>query len=197
MLNIGITGGIGSGKSTICKFFSVLGIPVYNADLAARILMNQKESIRKALKDQFGEMLYQEGMLNRKYLALKIFNDPDLLSFVNRIVHPEVRKDYLAWASSQKIVPYALQEAAILFESGADQDLDATIMVSAPEALRIDRIMRRDNLSLPEIHKRIASQMPEEEKMKRSRFVILNDDAHPVIPQILEIDRILRLESKN
>jgi len=128
---------------------------------------------------------------------LKIFNDPDLLGFVNRIVHPEVRKDYLAWASSQKMVPYALQEAAILFESGADQDLDATIMVSAPEALRIERIMRRDHLSLPEINKRIASQMPEEEKMKRSRFVILNDDAHPVIPQILEIDQILRLESKN
>lgn len=186
MLKIGLTGGIGSGKSTVAKIFETLGIPVYYADAEAKRLMNSSETIKVAIRQHFGEAAYKNDELDRKYLAHIVFNDPGKLELLNALIHPVTINDAEEWMQRQA-APYSIKEAALLFESGAAENLDFIIGVYAPQALRIKRVMKRDGLSADEIMKRINRQVNEEMKMKLCDFVIINNEQELLIPQILKL----------
>jgi dephospho-CoA kinase len=190
MLHIGLTGGIGSGKSTVAQLFEVLGIPVYYADDAAKQLMNTDAALKTGIKKKFGEEIYKSGELDRQYLASIVFNDPDKLELLNSLVHPATIRDAEQWFR-QQTTAYIIKEAALLFESGAADHLDLVIGVYAPEDLRIKRAMDRDGVSREEVMKRINRQMDEEMKMKRCDFIITNDEQQLVIPQVLELHQKL------
>lgn len=193
MLRIGITGGIGSGKSTAAKVFEVLGIPVYNADDAAKRLMNEDEELKQKIKEQFGEAVYTDGRLNKKQLADIVFNAPEKLTVLNSLVHPVTLKDAENWMQRQSSA-YALKEAALIFESGAQEQLDYVIGVAAPAPLRILRTMQRDHVSREEVLARMEKQMDEPVKIKLCDFVINNDEQQMLLPQILELhDKLLSL----
>lgn len=186
MLKIGLTGGIGSGKSTVAKIFEVLGIPVYYADTEAKRLMNINEKIKESIRQHFGEATYKNEDLDRKYLADIVFNNPEKLELLNALIHPVTIKDAEEWMQRQA-APYSIKEAALLFESGAAENLDFVIGVYAPQALRIKRVIKRDNLSQDEIVKRINRQVNEEMKMKLCDFVITNNEQELLIPQVLKL----------
>lgn len=188
MVLIGLTGGIGSGKSTVAKVFETLGIPVYYADDEAKRLMNTDERLKQEIIKQFGIESYQDGTLNRPYIASLVFTNKEKLSLLNSLVHPVTIEDSQKWVL-QQISPYVIREAALLFESGANKGLDFVIGVSAPVPLRIQRVIQRDGLSKEEIEQRISRQMDEEEKTKKCDFVILNDEKQLVIPQVLDIHK--------
>lgn len=190
MLKVGITGGIGSGKSTVAQLFTVLGIPVYSADDAAKRLMNENEELVKNIKALFGEPAYANGTLNRKYLSGIVFNDPKKLAQLNAIVHPVTLKDADEWMKKQT-TPYAIKEAALMFESGAQEHLDFIIGVSAPAHLRIQRAMLRDNISREEVMARMNKQVDETIKMRLCDYVIYNDEQQMVIPQVLALHQRL------
>lgn len=189
-IKAGLTGGIGSGKSTVAKIFEVLGIPVYYADAAARELMNTDPGIKAAVTAAFGEQAYLDGQLNRAYISSVVFNDKDKLDLLNAITHPATIRAADEWMKKQT-APYTIKEAALLFESGANEHLDLVIGVSAPLPLRIKRVQQRDGISEEEILKRISRQMNEEEKMNRCDFVIINDEEQLLIPQVLAIHQQL------
>lgn len=191
MLKIGITGGIGSGKTTVCTLFEVLGIPVYYADEEARALMNQQPEIISGIKALFGNHIYRDGQLDRAALSAAVFGDNEKVQALNALVHPAVFAHADAWMAAQQS-PYALKEAALFFESGGHLHMDKMIGVSAPEELRIARTMQRSKLSRAEVEARMAAQMEEAAKMKRCDFVIINDDTQALVPQVLQIDRELR-----
>lgn len=191
MLKIGLTGGIGSGKSTVAKVFETLGIPVYYADDAAKRLMNTDENLKKNIKKYFGEESYINNNLNRSYIASLVFIDKIKLDLLNSLVHPATIADAETWISEQT-TPYVIREAALLFESGANIGLDYIIGVSAPLTLRIQRVIQRDGLTIEEVNLRIAKQMDEVEKMKKCDFIISNDEKQLVIPQVLELDKKFR-----
>jgi dephospho-CoA kinase len=186
MLKVGITGGIGSGKSTVTKIFSSLGVPVYFADDAAKRLMNEDPEIQLQLMKAFGADTYMEGVLNRKYLSSIVFNDPVKLELLNSIVHPVTIHDAAVWMSKQT-APYVIKEAALIFESGSQDMLDHVIGVYAPESLRIYRVMKRDGVTREDVKARMRKQIEETVKMRLCDTVILNDEQHLVIPQILEL----------
>lgn len=187
MLKVGITGGIGSGKTTICRVFEILGVPVFNADNVAKSIMYKDLELVKKIKTRFGKDAYFEnGEVNRKYLAKIVFNDAEALDSLNKLVHPATIQAFKDWALLQNS-QYCLHEAAILFESGAYKTCDYTILVSAPEDRRMSRVMARDGVSSLEVKARIDKQMPEHEKMELADFVILNDETIAVIPQILKL----------
>lgn len=186
MLKIGLTGGIGSGKSTVAKVFETLGIPVYYADSAARHLMNSDPGLKEAILSEFGPEAYTDHQLNRSFLAARVFNDPQALDKLNRLVHPVTIRDAEEWMQKQNS-PYTIKEAALLFESGANKGLDLVIGVSAPQPLRIKRVKERDGLSEEEVLKRISRQMNEAEKMSLCDEVILNNEQELVIPQVLAL----------
>jgi dephospho-CoA kinase len=187
-LKVGITGGIGSGKTTVCKIFETLGIPVYYADDRAKSLMVENKDLVARIKQIFGENAYtEEGELNRNYISQVAFTNPEKLKELNAAVHPVVLEDGIKWHEAQTHVPYTLKEAALLFESGSYMALDKIITVTAPVEVRIERVMKRNKTSREEVEARIAKQMPEEEKAKRSDFVINNDGEHALIPQVMEI----------
>jgi dephospho-CoA kinase len=188
---VGLTGGIGSGKSTVADFFSLLQIPIYKADSAAKTLMDSDSELVSGIQELLGPESYSNGHLNRPYIASRIFSNPALLAQMNALVHPAVKKDFIAWANAQKS-PYVIREAAILFESGTFQDCDFIITVFAPENLRLSRVMKRDRTEMEEVKKRMANQWPDEKKIERSHAVIFNDDQQLLIPQILELDAQLR-----
>ncbi len=190
MLKIGITGGIGSGKSTVAKLFEVLGIPVYAADEAGRRLMNENEIVKKKVKEFFGEAAYTNEILNRKYLAEIVFNNEEQLARLNAIVHPATLKDADDWMNNQ-YSPYAIKEAAILFESGAHEHLDYVIGVSAPAPLRIERAMQRDNVTREQVIARMNRQINETVKMRLCDFIIYNDEEQLVIPQVIALHQKL------
>lgn len=193
MIKVGVTGGIGSGKSLICKVFEKLGIPVFYADKEAKKLLYDDPQVKKAMVDCFGKNIYDEKGIKKAFLASKIFNNKDALRTVNSIVHPAVRKLFLKWAREKEtaLLPYVVEEAAILFESGAYKDLDLNILVYAPEKLRIKRVMQRDNLDQQHIKARIKHQMKDEEKIQMADEVIYNDESQLVTPQILKIHQQL------
>ncbi|MDX1667272.1 MAG: dephospho-CoA kinase, partial [Saprospiraceae bacterium] len=169
MLKVGITGGIGSGKTTVSRIFESIGIPVYYADDRAKWLMKNDAQIVRKIKKAFGEEAYtSEGELNRTFLADRVFGDEEQLRRLNRIVHPAVRRDADHWHLNQSGVPYTLKEAALLFESGSYRYLDRIISVTAPRALRIKRVMKRDGVSRGKVLARIEHQIPEAEKVRRS-----------------------------
>ncbi|HMT74205.1 MAG TPA: dephospho-CoA kinase [Chitinophagaceae bacterium] len=195
MLLIGLTGGIGSGKSTVAKVFETLGIPVYYADDAAKRLMNTNPSLKQEIVRHFGTESYKDGILNRAYIASIVFGNKEKLNQLNSLVHPATIEDSQQWVN-QQTAPYIIREAALLFESGASKGLDYVIGVSAPLLLRIQRVMQRDGLSKGEIEQRISRQMDEEEKMRLCDFVINNDEQTLIITQILELDKKLRALKK-
>lgn len=193
MLQIGITGGIGSGKTTVCKIFELLGIPVYYADERAKQLMTSDPDLIQKLKEAFGEEVYNGGgNLNRGYLAGIVFHDKAKLDTLNSIVHPAVGIDGLRWHESQKDVPFTLKEAALFFENGSYKKMDKMITVTAPEHIRIERVIARDNVDAASVQARINKQLPESEKVKLSHFVINNDGKHSLIPQVMEIYNYLK-----
>ena len=186
MLKIGLTGGIGSGKSTVAKIFETLGIPVYYADAEAKRLMNSSETLKKVIRQNFGEATYENDQLNRKYLAGIVFNNPEKLELLNALIHPVTINDAEQWMQQQS-APYSIKEAALLFESGATENLDFIVGVYAPQALRIKRVMKRDGLTTDEIMKRINRQVNEEMKMKLCDFVITNNEQELLVPQVLKL----------
>ena len=191
MLSVGLTGGIGSGKTTIAAVFDALGIPVYNADAAAKRLMNEDEVLKAQLLDMFGEGLYKKNQLDRAYLANIVFGNKEKLKALNNLVHPLTIADATQWFQKQTS-PYAIKEAALIFESDSWKDLDAVIGVSAPETIRIQRVMKRDNIDAQQVAARMAQQMDEAQKMSKCDYIITNDDVSLVMPQILKIDQLLR-----
>jgi dephospho-CoA kinase len=189
LLQIGITGGIGAGKSLISRIFSCLGTPVYDADSRAKYVMTTDGILLSRIRKEFGELSFNaDGSLNRAYLSEKVFNDAEKLSVLNSLVHPRVAEDYMQWIEKHKRYPYVLKEAALLFESGSYKQLDKVILVYAPETLRIQRVMRRDpQRSESQVREIMTKQMHEEEKLKRADAVIWNDETRLVIPAVLEL----------
>ena len=203
MFRVGLTGGIGSGKSTIAAIFEVLGIPVSYADREAKRVMNEDPELRGAIIEQFGAEAYvndkgqpdREGALNRKYLAKQVFSDPARLETLNSLVHPATIREGRKWMHAlDGCYPYAIREAAIIFETSAAAHLDFVIGVYAPATLRIHRTMQRDHITRDEVLQRMKNQIDEEIKMRLCDAVIVNDDQHAVLPQVLELhQRLLQL----
>ena len=189
-LRVGITGGIGSGKSTVAKIFELLGIPVYYADAAAKKLMNTDIILKEKLILTFGELTYEDGMLNRQYLSAIVFNNPEKLNLLNSLVHPATIADAEKWMAAQTS-PYAIKEAALIFETPAVKLLDKVIGVYCPTPLRIQRVMQRDGITEAAVLSRINQQMNEEEKMRLCDFVITNNETTLLITQVIKIHEAL------
>ncbi|HMQ08235.1 MAG TPA: dephospho-CoA kinase [Saprospiraceae bacterium] len=188
MLRIGLTGGIGSGKTTVGKLFEELGIPVYYADQRAKHLMNYDPDLKKQIKSLLGsESYYDNGRLNRTYVAYKVFNDRSLLQKINHLVHPAVHKDAERWYQTLGNVPFTIYEAALIFESNGHNRFDRIIVVSAPEEVRIQRVMDRDDVVREKVVERINNQIPQEEKDKKADFLIINVDLHSLKEQVRDI----------
>lgn len=185
-LKVGITGGIGSGKTTVANIFKTIGIPVFDADAAARKVMNEDEPLKQNIRNFFGNEAYINGILNRKYIADIVFNDAFKLEKLNAMVHPVTIAMAEKWMQ-QQTTPYVLKEAAIIFESGAALGLDYIIGVFAPQHVRIQRVMQRDKVSREEVLSRMSRQIDEFMKMKLCDFVITNDEQQLVIPQVLSV----------
>lgn len=193
---LGVTGGIGSGKTTVCRIFKVLGVPVFVADIEARRLMNTDHAIRREINAIAGEDLYTTGELDRKELARIIFNRPELLRQVNASVHPAILRIFDEWAGKSE-APYVIMEAAILFEAKADVLVDRVAAISAPVEERIARVMGRNDLSREEVLERINNQLEDDEREEQSYYVINNADNEMIIPEILKIhDDMLRLAER-
>jgi dephospho-CoA kinase len=186
-LKSGITGGIGSGKSTVAKIFALLGVPVYYADDAARAILHEDHEVLESIRKLFGDEVLVDGKPDRKRIAAQVFNDKEKLGKLNAIVHPAVRRHFEGWLTAHNDAPYILKEAAILFESGTYKELDKIITVVSPEEARIARVMKRDNVTAEEVRSRIANQMSDEEKIKLSHFIIHNNDSELIIPQVLDV----------
>lgn len=192
MLKVGLTGGIGSGKSTVSKIFEVLGVPVYYADDAAKRLMNTSPELRKSIIAAFGEQSYRDNVLDRAYMASQVFTSKEKLEQLNALTHPATINDANEWMQRQQS-PYTIKEAALIFESGSNQHLDYVIGISSPLQMRLQRVMERDNISKQEVEARMNRQMNEEEKMRLCDFIIYNDEQQPLIAQVLELhQRFLR-----
>lgn len=187
-LQIGITGGIGSGKSLVCQVFKTLGIPVYDSDHRAKALMTTDGILISQIKKEFGDLSYDDHGLNRRYLAETVFSDKNKLEKLNQLVHPRVGVDYANWMSRHKGFPYVLKEAALLYESGSYRMLDKVIMVYADEHTRIRRVLARDaHRTYQQVRDIIKQQWPDEEKTARADYVLLNDESVLLIPQILDL----------
>lgn len=195
MLKIGLTGGIGSGKSTVAKMFVALGIPVWDADKNAKWIMEHDPDLRVKLKNYFGESVFEGQHLQRAYLANIVFNNPEKLEFLNSLVHPAAIQQAEKWMKEQTS-SYVIKEAALLFESGSVSHLDYVIGVTAPRALRIKRVMQRDQISREEVIARMNRQIEESIKMRLCDWVILNDEQQAVLPQVLKIHEQLQALNK-
>ena len=186
MIKVGVTGGIGSGKTLVCEIFGHLGIPVFNADIEAKNIYSIDQDVIDQLKQLFGQDIYHKGKLKKDVLANIIFNDSKALDKVNSIIHPKVREYFLDWAEKQTS-KYVIEEAAILFESNAYLDLDYLINVHARQDSRIERVMERDNISKEQVLNRMKNQLCDEKRMKLADFTIYNDDERMLLPQVLAI----------
>jgi dephospho-CoA kinase len=191
MFKVGVTGGIGSGKTLICSVFSSLGIPVFNADNEAKIIINTDNDVILKIIELFGDDIYTNNSIDRKKLAAIIFNNKVALNSINSIIHPKVRDAFNEWCLQFSNMPYVIQEAAILFESDVYKELDYNITVSASETIRIMRVMQRDSVSEEKIKERIKNQISDQERLKLADFVIDNDNNKMILPQILEIHKKL------
>ncbi len=185
MLNIGLTGGIGSGKTLIAKLFSTLGVPIYYSDREAKLLYYNPE-IKSQVIALLGSQAYHNQKINKKYISEKIFNDKQLLQEINAIFHPQVRSHYKHWVNQQDS-PIVIQESAILFETQQHDNFDLTILVTAPQDIRIQRVQLRDNTTKEKILDRMSNQLSDEQKSKLSDYIIVNDGKSQVIPQVINI----------
>jgi len=199
-LRVGITGGIGSGKSTVCRIFhEALGIPIFYADIWAKKLLNFDPDLRKDIINIFGQEAYTpEGEYNRPFVAKSAFSEPAKLAALNALVHPAVEAESLEWHEHQAELgyPYTLKEAALLVESGSHVYLDFMIVVTAPETLRIQRVMDRDRLTAEQVRARMRGQLPEAEKLKLADFIIVNDGSEMLLPQVWEVHQAILVHSK-
>jgi dephospho-CoA kinase len=187
---IGITGGIGSGKTTVCKIFESLGIPVYNADVRAKYLMNHDVRLKGKIKSLLGKEAYhRNGRLNKAFVAKKIFNNKELLAGINAIVHPAVHHDAALWAQNNPDAPYLLYEAALLVENGSYKNFYKIIVVTAPEALRIARVMKRDGIEESAVRARMKNQLPDGKKTALADYIINNDENESILQAVVRIHR--------
>ncbi|MGF7139224.1 dephospho-CoA kinase [Roseimarinus sediminis] len=192
MIKVAVTGGIGSGKTTVCEVFKQLGIPVFNADEAAKQLMHTDKKIISGIKKLLGNESYSaKGILERALVAQKIFNNPSLLKQMNALVHPAVREAFQKWAK-QQMAPYVIQEVAILFENHQETSFDFIIAVTAPLEVKLKRVMERDQVDRQKVMERMKNQLPDEYKTEKSHFVIVNDGDTLLLPQIIKIHQKLR-----
>lgn len=187
---VGLTGGIGSGKSTVAEFFRELGVPVYNSDYKAKKIMHEDSKVKAKILNLFGEKAYSNNELNRRFIASEVFSNKKKLNALNAIVHPAVRADFLTWVDSQDY-PYVIQEAAIIFENNSEDRYDKVILVTAPKEIRITRVIGRDGNSASEIKARIENQLSDEEKIPRAHFVIKNVDLDKTRQNARKIHEIL------
>ena len=189
MIKVGLTGGIGSGKTTIAKIFKQLGVPVYFSDDRAKYLMLNNKSLQESLRSLFGDEVFIDGLLNRSYIASKVFSNTKELVRLNALVHPFVQRDFDAWSASQ-CTNYVLKEAAIIFETGADKLLDKVVLVESPKHLKLSRIMYRDGITKEEIFRRMSKQWSDSQKRINSDYIIQNDEKCSLINQILKLHNI-------
>lgn len=187
---VGLTGGIGSGKTTVAKMFEKLGVPIYIADDEAKGLMNRSKIIKRKLIELFGEQAYTKNVLNREFIASRIFEDKALLASMNAIVHPKVGQHFKRWIKKQN-APYIIKEAAIIFEIGKEKDYDSIIVVTADQSDRISRILDREGMTKTKALSIIKNQLSDEEKIKRADFVIVNNDLNDTYLQVVKIHKIL------
>lgn len=183
---IGLTGGIGSGKSTVAAIFRTLGVPVYEADAASKEIIDTDKQLQQKLQKLLGDEVVKQGRIDRPYMARKIFNNDELLQQANALIHPAVGEHFKEWYGQQK-APYIIREAAILYESGTHKDCAKVVVVTAPEQMRIDRVVKRSKTTEEEVRQRMAKQWPEEEKVKRADYVVNNDHSDSVVKQVLKI----------
>ena len=193
---LGLTGGIGSGKTAVSKMFNALDVPVYNADQAAKILMNTSKELKHKIKQLLGEDAYKQNELNKEFISEKIFNNKVLLTHINALVHPEVTLDFNSWLSMQTSA-YVVKEVAVLFETAAEDQFDYILTVTAPEALRIKRIIERDHTSLAKIKAVMSNQLQDSEKTAKSHFMILNIDWDDTQKQVYDIHNTIHKEVYN
>jgi dephospho-CoA kinase len=184
MIKIGITGGIGSGKSVVCDIFRLHGVPVFDADKEAKLLNDTSPVIREKLIRHFGEDIYDATKLDRRKLASLIFHDKTNLAIANSIIHPELANSFIEWSLQRKNHPFVVIDAAVLLEAGFSQFVDKVITVYSPEDIRMERVVRRDHTSISQVEARMKNQLPEEEKIKRSDYVIYNDNRQSLIQQV-------------
>jgi len=197
VVKVGVTGGIGSGKSVVTKLFALLGVPVYDADSKARFLMENNEALRTSLMVLFGVNVYSNHHLNRKFLASQVFENAPKLAQLNGLVHPAVATDFEQWLTLHQQAPMVVKEAAIMFESDAYKTLDKIITVFAPEEIRLQRVLMRDpQRTEKEVRAIMSNQFPEEKKLKLADYVIFNDDKHLVIPQVLQLYQTLTKQAQ-
>lgn len=199
MLKVGITGGMGSGKTTVCKVFETLDIPVYYADSEAKNILQKDRNVKNALKNILGvDAYHKNGRPNRSFISKKIFNDKILLEKINALVHPAVQKHSDSWVASCKNIvpppPFVLVEAALLVENGSYTNFDKIIVVTCPEETRVQRVMSRDKISESIVRERISNQMTESQKVAVADYVIVNNDHTPLLPQIYSIYTELKIE---
>ena len=194
MIKVGITGGIGSGKSTVCRLFAARGVAVYDSDAAAKRLM--AGPLREAVEARFGQESYRDGVLDRRYLADIVFRDREALQALDAIVHPAVMRDFEAWASEQQ-GDYVVLESAILFEAGLEKSVDLTVAVLAPEKLRIERTCRRDGTDAESVRRRIAAQMSDDELHARADYTSVNILEEELAPVVEQLDRLFRRQAAN
>lgn len=199
MLRVGVTGGIGSGKTTACLVFKALGVPVYDSDSNAKRLMTSDPELIEGIKQLLGEDAYVDGELNRGYVADMIFNNKRLLKEMNATVHPAVIRDFVRWSErlQEEGLPYIIQENAILFEGGFDKTLDVVVAVSAPVEERVQRTAERDSVEHHKVRERMDNQMSDREKRERAHYVIDNSEGVEMLPQILELHKVLLEKSRD
>ncbi len=195
MIKVAVTGGIGSGKSTLCGAFSRAGIPIYNTDIEAKRLMTEDAKLRQAITNEFSDEAYNDQGLNRQYLSSVVFSDPQKLTILNSIVHPAVMRDFEMWSMMHsENMPYVILESAILFESGFDKCVDLSVAVLAPEELRLMRVVNRDGVTAEQVRSRMAAQLSEEELNERANYTVVNiiegemDDAAQRLDQIFKYE---------
>lgn len=192
MQKIGLTGNIGSGKTRVCKIFESLGVPIYYADLEARKILNKPSSMKEIAKLFGQEVVLNTQEIDRKKLGAIVFNDPSKLKKLNHLIHPILKEHFKEWCSAHFDQDYIIQEAAILFENGFNHLMDATITISAPQEIRLQRVMERDGLTREEVMARMSQQWTDEEKEKAADFVIYNDGSQMVLPQVLKIHQYFK-----
>jgi len=197
MLKVGITGGIGSGKTTICRILENLGVPIFNSDQEGRVILDKDEAVKKEVMQIFDRDMYNsKGKLDRERMASVVFNDPRALNRLNAIVHPRVKEAFAEWCAEREDSTYVVKEAAVLFESGNYHDLDKVVTVFAPQEDRIKRVMKRDDVGEEKVRKRMTFQYTDEERNDLADFILLNEDGVDLLPQVMELHEILLNEKK-